>query len=431
MRLRCLGLNILLALLAAPFVRGQTTRPTGGDIEQLVAQLSSENWQERQAAQERLVLLGLEAKDRLARLLKETADPELRSLAETALAQIEQNRLTGASIITIRDGQITLKELFSQISEQCGATLEPAPPNLFEQNRNATFAIDIDHEPFWSAMKQVTAKTGLSLNLRGGPGREVRIIGGQPPAQWPSVVSGPYQVTATRVSRTRTIDLGGNIDAQAQFVVQMTVTAEPKLRVVRAAGAAKLDAAVDENGASLVPGAGANAQFGYYSSIGNTWQVSVPLADAPNIGRRIATLRGSVDAAICTDVERLEIADILEARNLTRAIGDVRLTVLEISKKGEQYELRLRLEMTPATASDWSQIPMQEIMLVDADGTPLSRRGYSANGRNHTYDATILFARDRANPDKPAGEPAKLVWDFPTRTKPVSIPFEFKDLPIP
>jgi hypothetical protein len=280
-------------------------------------------------------------------------------------------------------------------------------------------------------MKQVTAKTGLSLSLRGGPGREARIVGGQPAATWPSVVSGPYQVTATRVSRTRSIDLGGIIDAQAQFVVQMTVTAEPKLRVVRAAGAAKLDAAVDENGASLAPGATANTQYGYYSSIGNTWQVSVPLADAPNLGRRIATLRGSVDAVICTDFERLEIPGILEARNLTRAIGDVRLTVVEASKKGEQYELRVRAEMTPATASDWSQVPMQEITLVDADGTPLPRRGYNASARNNVYEATLQFSRDRANQDKAAGEPAKLVWDFPTRTKPVNIPFEFMDLPVP
>src|SRR4051812_28033025 len=82
--------------LAAP----ATTQSTS-EVDTLIHQLSSDNWRQRQAAQERLVVLGDEAREPLARAAKEGADDETRSRAESALAQIDENQAIGPSIITL------------------------------------------------------------------------------------------------------------------------------------------------------------------------------------------------------------------------------------------------------------------------------------------------------------------------------------------
>src|SRR3954470_7414751 len=85
-----------------------TTRPTtnpatqpSGAVEQLVRELAAEPWQTRQKAQDALVQYGLDVRPRLQALLKETKDEEVRTRVEAALRQIEENRTTGASLITL------------------------------------------------------------------------------------------------------------------------------------------------------------------------------------------------------------------------------------------------------------------------------------------------------------------------------------------
>jgi hypothetical protein len=397
------------------------------DVESLVARLSSDSWQERQDAADRLVQRGDEAAMRLQALLKEAPDPEVRSLAETAIAQIGENRRLGQSIITIKSDRITPKELFRQLGEQAGVALEPAPPNLFETLARAPVAIDVDHQPFWLAMREINARTNITLSTWGN--REMKLTSGQHP-QGPNFVTGAYMIVANRVSRSRTVDLGNQIGPQNQFVVQLTAFAEPKLRLVRAAGAARVETAVDDNGRSLaLPNMDMN-QYGYYQQIGNAWQVSVPLADIPNIGTKIAMLKGTIAADLCTRFEHLEVPDILSARSVEKSVGDARITVLDVSRKGELFELRIRAEMRGSEV-EWSRLPLNDIALVDAEGIQLARRGTSASGKNNTYEATVQFAAGQSQDGKKPGDPAKLVWDVPIEVKDVTIPFEFSDIPIP
>lgn len=421
-------ISIILASLLT--IGGSTSSPAtdpAGDLESLVAALSSDSWQERQDASDALVRRGDEAMERLELLLKNTADPEVKSLAETAIAQIRENRRLGQSIITIRSESITPRELFRQLGEQAGVNFETAPPNLFDTQARAPVAIDIDHQPFWTAMRQINAATNITLSTWGN--REMKLTSGQHP-QGPNFVTGPYMVVANRVSRSRTIDLGNQIGPQNQFVVHLTAFAEPKLRLVRATGAARVESAVDENGRSLaLPNLDVN-QYGYYQQLGNAWQVSVPLSDIPNIGTRIATLKGSIAADLCTRFEHVEISDILSAKNVEKSVGDARVTLLDITRKGDLFELRIRADMRGSDL-DPSRLPINDVTLLDADGNALARRGSSGSGRNSSYEATVQFAAAQTPDGKKVGEPVRLVWDVPVEVRPITIPFEFSELPIP
>src|SRR2546426_4606719 len=70
-------------------------------IEGLIRELSADDWQTRQKAQDALVQYGLDIRPRLSIVLRETKDEEARTRIEAALRQIEENRTTGASLITL------------------------------------------------------------------------------------------------------------------------------------------------------------------------------------------------------------------------------------------------------------------------------------------------------------------------------------------
>jgi len=67
-------------------------------IEGLIRELSADDWQTRQKAQDALVQYGLDIRPRLSIVLRETHDEEARTRIEAALRQIEENRTTGASL---------------------------------------------------------------------------------------------------------------------------------------------------------------------------------------------------------------------------------------------------------------------------------------------------------------------------------------------
>jgi hypothetical protein len=296
-------------------------------------------------------------------------------------------------------------------------------------------------------MKSIGEQTGLTLAMWGGPGNMPKLMPGQP-QQGPSAISGPYLITATRISRTRSVDLGGQVNPQQQFVVQLAVIAEPKIRVIRASGAAKVEIAVDEDGKSLVSERN-EARYGYYAQATSAWNVTVPLTEPPHVGTRIARLKGTIDAEICTRFEHVEIEDLLgEGKNAQKTFGSTQLSVIDVAPKGAGvYEVRVRAALLDGSDGnggaggaaagipadqDMTRLPLHDIALVDAEGNALSRTSFSSSGSANRYEVTMQFNGQVGLPDPSRPRvPEKLVWDVPVEIKPVSIPFEFADLPIP
>src|ERR1051325_6384190 len=110
----------------------QTTRPTTQPllndprIEGFIRQLSADDWQTRQKAQDALVQYGMDIRPRLAAVLHETKDEEARARVEAALRQIEENRTSGASLITLHMKGAKPGEIFAEISRQASAQLRPS-----------------------------------------------------------------------------------------------------------------------------------------------------------------------------------------------------------------------------------------------------------------------------------------------------------------
>jgi len=304
---------------------------------------------------------------------------------------------------------------------------------VLEQQRATKVSLDIDHLSFWDAMRIITEKTGYALQQWDNTG--VKLMQGGPQAEGVSVVSGAYVVSAVRVSRSRSVELGGAHNAYEDFNVQLSARAEPKLRLLRVGYAPNLEEAVDEHGNSLLPEAHAQAPGGYAIAPAGAWQFPARLHAPPNVGTRIARLKGSIDVSVQTRYEQLEVPDVVSARSVNKVAGGVRFVIKELRRTGETWSLDLVARPDGARPDEWERMQQvlttADIKLLDARGEVFQRTGSSTSGGPEQVEMTIEFTPRAWGHDRKLGEPAKLVWTVPTETRDVSVPFEFRDLPIP
>src|SRR5688500_3460832 len=101
--------TLTLIALVAPLLSAQEQPPADNPsstiaarVEQLIGQLSAESWHDRQRAQHALVQLGDYARPRLLQVLQQSQEEEVRTRVEASLRQIESQRATGTSYITMR-----------------------------------------------------------------------------------------------------------------------------------------------------------------------------------------------------------------------------------------------------------------------------------------------------------------------------------------
>jgi hypothetical protein len=428
---------------SAPSTTSPSTSPaTAPNVEALIQRLSGEHWKDRQRAQDDLVQLGASVRARLQELVRETHNDEVRTRAGAAIEQIDEIQQTGTSMITLHLHSAEPREIFAELARQAHAPIEPAQPQFWENAHLAKTSIDIDHVPFWTAMTQVAAATGLDLVQFNDQMKLVQTGGA--PARGPWTVSGPFLVVANFVSRSESIDLsqmhgpaGNALHTEQDFSVQFTATAEPKLRVLQASSAARIDQAIDDRGNSLLPpDAPPEGSAGYAVNIVGNWsfaaRLNYPDRDRQP-GTRISRLKGSVSAIVRTRSESIQIKDILTAKNVDRTAGGTRYSFKGITRNERQYQVSISAQLDPTRADDATRIQSvlssDDVRLEDSAGHAWLVVGRNISNGNNSLDATIDFSSE--NMPQPPGEPSKLVLLIPTETRELIVPFEFSNLPIP
>lgn len=408
---------------------------TAKEMESLIADLSSDSWQVRQKAQDGLAQLGPQVRPRLTQLLQQTNDEEVRTRAEAILRQVDETRNTGASLITMHLKQASPKKVFAELSRQAGADLHPDPLNLWDSRRWPAIDVDIDNQPFWLALKEVCQKLDVTLHGNGWSRDMVitdRNAGTQIWGAAPFVVQGPFLFLANHINSGISVDLHQPNNVSRETHLQILVFAEPKIRVLQGSYVARLEQVLDEKGNSLMMQR--LTPDGMQPVVNWFWNLSVSLAPPPNAGRRIAKLKGSARYLIQTRAERAEIPDVLAARNVSKVVAGRRFVLKEVRRNGDAYTVHLTLYRTGWAPAEWSLLyPYNFFKLEDAKGRPLYRvpRAGGGGAGGDQLDITLTFRRQTWLEDEDLGEPAKLVWEVPTESKTVTVPFEFNDLPLP
>jgi hypothetical protein len=407
-----------------------TTLPSADSF---LPRLASDVWQQRQHAVDDLVRMGEEARPLIKELLERPiADVDVRTRLETARSLIDENRIVGPSYITMHLKDADPKLVFQELSRQCYTDLKPFPENLFDQKDLPKITIDIDRQPFWTAMAQISEKTGIDLQQYNEGVRLMR--GGFRIASAYSAVQGPFLVVANSITRTQTEMLANGGGSSSDFCMQLIVYSEPKLHVLSSNSTVKLDEAVDNAGNSLIPTGPDNR--GYYGGSSGIWNLYSQLKyPDKNPGTRIAKYKGSATFTIQTKSQQIQVPDLTRMKEVTRVIAEVPVIFHDMKKNGEIWELRLSANPQTLGPGRWNQFNTSvqtNLHILDDAGQTLDQRGMRSRGNGTGIEFTMMYAKSvRPTDGRTSGDPSKLLWEVSTASKEVNVQFEFKDLPMP
>ena len=156
-----LGLGLaVLAATAAPVE--QPDKPDADKIAKLVAQLGSDNFDEREKASADLETIGDPAYDALRQALKST-DEEVHKRAEILVGKIEERKESAEALkpkhvhLIYKDTPLT--EALEDFNKQSGCSIVLGDPDGKLKDRKIT--LDTGDVTFWQALNQFCDKAGL------------------------------------------------------------------------------------------------------------------------------------------------------------------------------------------------------------------------------------------------------------------------------
>jgi len=429
------------AAKSGPATLPETSPSTqSAEIEALAQQLSSDDWRQRDRAQERLLDLGAEAEPVLKRFVDQTASPEARARAQETLARIADRRWTGPSMVTLHRRNALPGTVLDELFKQAAGTYATWPPALFQDGASAPLDVDFDHTPFLAAFKEVCGKAGLNARFVYDRRRITVTRDQSAPMFGPSIVDGPVLVAAEGVSASANVRFANPVAASRSGSLSFQVLLEPRLRITH--GWFEVLKMEDQNGKSLVQEGGnaANRAMPNFMPSANSltfnsefyWAGRVSLL-LPRDSTKIAVFKANLHLQAHARTERVEIRDILNAKEITKTVDGRRFTLHDVVLNGYYYRMQLTLYRGNMSEQDWAwfSYPFSRIRLVDSNDQDLtpSSGGRSGGPNESTFNMTMT--RQAFGQPAPPGEPVALIWELPLKTREIIVPVEFSDLPLP
>jgi hypothetical protein len=378
-----------------------------------------------------LALLGMSAAGRAQSPATQPADP-------APLAQAHPDSLADPTLLTLDRKEADPRAIFAEIAWQSGYDIQPYRHENWDQAYLPNISITANQQPFWQVFRTACLRADLSLvNIDEAP-RVFRLNparqGGNNVMQYPSSVSGPFLLAVTAIEKTDAVDLAQPETLHHSLSMRLGVLVEPKVKVLRYAIQPRVDEAVDNQGHSLKKENPITRSMNAPGGI--LLNMSLPLQCPDHPGDKIALLRGSIQLTVQDGSQIIEIPDILNATDITRSADSMTLTVKKVARQPDrQYSADAIFTRGSMDRNAFMQLMQKPpIWLVDANGREFPYHGYSGNGgsRGQKVELTLRFARPNRGGDEDAvGKPVKLVWEVATGTRQLTVPFEFKNLPLP
>jgi hypothetical protein len=350
---------------------------------------------------------------------------------------------TQPAVVSLHAKDLPGKAVLEQFAKQAGAAMPLSPPDLLDRSPLPAVTLDLDRQPFWAAMEALSRKTGLQPLVTPDEPYPRFQLGLGDGMFWdePHVVSGPLVLFVNDLQRTNSVELGKTKHQfDRQLVVNLTAFAEPGLHLLSVSDDVKIVSAVDEAGHSLKPAdptpdtdtSSPHPPAGVYS-----WSLAVALASPPDNTKRIKRLQAITHVRVQTRSERVEVEDILKARNVSRTVAGIGVSFRSLKKADIEYDLQLSLKRGKHLPADWENLHHSIfnglMALYDDKGRLVAARA-TENGGDYDankINANLRFVREPGVSDPAAGEPFKLVWLAPAEAVDIQVPFELTDLPIP
>jgi len=425
-------------------------------VEQLIRQLGSPEFAEREEASRALDGLGATALDALKKAAK-GPDAETRRRADELVGRIERRleavRVLAPSKHALRYQEMSLLEAVADLAKRGGIsiTVQGDPAKLKRQ----TVTLETAELEFWPAFEQFCRKAGLveapsvemPLAFQKNPPlpRQLAPAPVFPRGQFVLVEGNAPEMATCHAGavRIRALPPGTVREGPGQVVCTLGVALENRLELLKVAGA-RVEKAVDDLGQTLEPAVliGADPTIGQppivIENVGGKpqarlatpgqYQVPVRLSAAARPSTRLKDLAGVLRAEIRTRPEPVAVVDnVLKSagqkvdgktggwllvNQVTRGDGviSVRLEMLTNLNSRPGAGPTLGLTLTDDRGQEFLQADLPTWTVLVVDGTTV-----------HQITARFMAAG--------LGEPARLVYSD-TRIVTLEVPFTFKDVPV-
>lgn len=413
--------------------------PVDPAVEKLVEQLGDYDYRVRDQASIALKSAGASAIPALRKALTHP-DAEVRRRVNELLPAVETAALLAAKRVTFKIADKPVKDAFDELIRQTGYHIEY---NVNDPSK--LYSFDFQDASFWEALDKISRTTGLAIQ-QGYGDDHVRLY--QQDGYAPYVhYQGAVRFTANSFNQYRNIDLSliGRGGPQPPHSESLTLTfsvfVEPKLALL-GIGEAHLDAAYDNLKNSLLvpenPNEFLNNRRYTSGKYGNgnrmyNMQSQVNLQRPSDQAATLKQVRGTLPVTLLVEQKDEVVTNkFLAAKGTKIKIGTTQFNIDDVTEQpGKQYQLRMSVSedmQDDPNDYSWMNSLYQRIELQDDKGVQYQIFGsqWNNNSPNHV-EMTLTYA---AQGGVKADPPAKLIYHT-WKTRQETIPFEFKDLPLP
>jgi hypothetical protein len=407
------------------------------ELNRLVRQLNDDRAAERNAAEAELLELAgsnTAETDRFLELLPAESDQmplAVRDRLSRIRRQVEDRVAKAATEgmkVTLSAKQMPLTGVLAALEKQTG--------NRFIDNRDPDPAgnmpptgitIELKNEPFWPAVDQILDQAKAGIYAYGGEDA-LSIVSRQSddaPRYQRASYSGAFRVELLEIEaqRNRRQPAGNSLK------LQLEIAWEPRLRPIAISQPVADVAATTDAG---VPLAVKNAQAVLDVEVpGGTQaaEIILPFELPPRDADRITKLSGKLRALVPGRQVHFRFDDLAHAKGKTQRRGGVQVTLDNVRKNNEIWEVHMRLaldEDNDALQSHRGWVFQNLSYLEGKDGEAIDNAGFETT-RQTPNEVGIAYLFDL--PDGIEG----LTWVYETPAAIVELPVEYqlKDIELP
>jgi hypothetical protein len=414
------------------YANEESTEATlASEVNRLVLQLDARELRQRNEAEIQLRAIGPDALRHLPPE-QEVESAAVRSALRRVRSALEvqaAGRDLKATVVSLEGDSIRLSEALEQITRQTGNPVVDRRAILGQPAPDPELHLRFDETPFWTALDSICQKAGLTYQPF-SEGRHVELLAASPDdpsAREPVSYSGPFRVTAQRWEITEDLALANS----RSYRLVLQVMWEPRLRPFFLALPMNRVTGKDDRG-HRVTAANPEAQYEASTDARSlAVEVSLDLAPPDRRAQRIVDLSGALVASTAGRIETFRLDPIHESVGRAMRQGPIELTLREFRSNGPLWEALLTLRYDrelPAFDSHRSWVFSNEIFLERSDGTRIDAIAGS-NADFPSLGAVEVSYQFSQVPERL--DTYRLVYQAPSMVVPLSIEFEFHDLPLP
>lgn len=407
-----------------------------GQIGELVRQLGASKTADREAVEKQLLeIAGTEPDEAeffLKSLPKDSDDMPLvvRDRLGRIRRQIEERATkvaTGATKITLSAKRMSLADVFKSIEKQTGNRIVDEREEPDEEAAGTTITIELEDEPFWSALDKILDEANLSVNNFGGEEALTIIARGENGASRVGRADyrGPLRFEALEVQAQRNL----RQPSQTSLRLQLEIGWEPRIRPILISQPLSEVEATADSGDRLTVSQPEAMQDIEVPAGTQAAEIVLPFNLPGRDVKKIASLRGKLHALVPGRRAKFEFSDVSKAAGKSQRIGGVQITIDQVRKNNAIWEIHMRFaleESNEQLEENRGWILQNLSYLTDKNGERIENAGFETM-RQTQKEIGIAYLFDVAD----GLDDLTWVYETPAAIVEVPIEYELKDIELP